>query len=309
MTGTEFVRAFANKGLPAWEAAALELSRKGELTPWPFVSLPLRDDEGNVVILEVASDVLSIGPIGEHIRLPLTPGTAQSILNLSGSLLPTPWLVYQMYRAAQVKGSPIKRVPTAKLEDFARHSALVDQQLAGLGARPGQLVSGIKKHVVVSNISQTGKVLIHGWYKPPPHPDVFDDGSHWTAPERQPQQVKSNYHGDFYVDYSHGIQAVGPIAIVNGQPMLTADLYQHPTLSKLVSNEGPIRVVRYPSRVPVATVTPSPGPGGPVAASDEPDDTEPPPGVFVIPTTPWASPHDMARLGLAMIASKGKLAR
>src|SRR5262249_30603445 len=69
-----------------------------------------------------------------------------------------------------------------------------------------------------------------------------------TPPQfKQPIQAKSNLHADFYVDYSHGIRAIGPTALVNGQQMNTVDLYQHPTLSALVSNEGPVRVPRYPS--------------------------------------------------------------
>jgi hypothetical protein len=70
------------------------------------------------------------------------------------------------------------------------------------------------------------------------------------TPGRQPIQPKSNVHGDFYVDYSHGVRAIAPEAIVDGRPMATVDLYQHPTLSRLVSNEGPVRVPRYPSPVP-----------------------------------------------------------
>ena len=257
MTGTEFLALFAKKGYVAWEAAALQLAREARLTPRAWVPITLTDGT-DTAIVQVQNDVVAVGPPEDSLRLPLTPTAAQAILNVmpeGGAFLPTPWLVYQMFRAAPVKLQPTKQPVSAKLEDFARHSAAIDQQLAALGPEArGRLISGAKKHVVVSNIYQPKKVLIHGWYKPPPHPDVFDDGSHWTSPDRQPQQVKSNAHGDFYFDYSHGIQAVHPIAVVNGRPMLTEDLYKHPTLSRLVSNEGPVRVTRYPTSVPVAPV-------------------------------------------------------
>jgi hypothetical protein len=224
------------------------------------------------------SDVLSVGPVEDHVRLPLTPGTAQSICNLFGWLLPTPWLVYRTWQASSLKLEPIGLTPNLgpDLVQFAEHSAIIDAQLradsrqptadsqptarqptadsrqpTADSRQPTAAVSGIKKHVVISNAYQPGKVLIFGWYRPPPAPDVFSNGRPMGASDRQPIQPRSNVHGALYVDYSHGIQPIAGQAIVNGQPMATADLYAHPTLSRLVSNEGPLRVVRYPSRVPV----------------------------------------------------------
>jgi hypothetical protein len=248
MTGSEFVSTYAGKGPAAWEAAALDIARQGGLTPWPWVDLVLSDG-ANHAVLKVQSDVLSIGPIGDHLRLPLTPKKAQDIFNLQGWLMPTPWLVYQIWRTAPIKLSPTPAAPNkgADLRQYADHSRIIDQQIGEAGGHLGQLIGGEKKHVIVSNIYQPGKVLIFGWYRPAP--DVFDDGKAMTSPDRQPIQPKSNVHGDFYVDYSHGIQAIAPMAMVNGQPMATADLYQHPQLSKLVSNEGPVRVTRYPSTI------------------------------------------------------------
>lgn len=256
MTGSEFARTFGAKGLAAWEAAAVKLAQDDGLTPWPFVPLTLRDDKGNVAVLEVQTDDLAIGPLGDHLRLPLTPSAAQSILNLRGWLLPTPWLVFQIWRAAEVKAEPIAMVPNqgASMAQYAAHSALVDQ---AVGDTPSEsLRAGLNKSVVVSNIMLPNKVVIFGWYRPD-GPDVFDDRRGEQAPNRQPIQPKSNVHGAFYVDYSHGIRAVGPVALVNGQPMPTVDLYQSPTLSHLVSNEGPVRTPRYPSPIPPALNRPA----------------------------------------------------
>jgi hypothetical protein len=264
MSGSEFVQEFAKKGYAAWEAAALELARRDGLTPWPWTDLVLTDGVGNTATLKVQSDVLSIGPTQDYVRLPLTPTAAQNILNLYGWLLPTPWLDYQIFKQAGVKLQPRAMVPNrgANLQQYAEHSAIIDQQLKNTDRTGPGPVAGIKKHVVVSNIAQPGKVLIHGWYKPPPWPDVYDDGKPWQDPNKQPQQAKSNAHGDFYVDYSHGIQAIGPTAVVNAPgifqgEMSTVDLYQHPVLSKLVSNEGPVRTPRYPAQVLPAKNRPS----------------------------------------------------
>lgn len=256
MTGSDFARTFGPKGAAAWEAAAIKIAQDDGLTPWPFVPLTLRDDKGNVAVLEVMADDLAIGPVGDHLRLPLTPGAAQSILNLRGWLLPTPWIVYQMWRSAPVKLEP-HPLPNkgVSMAQFAEHSAILDREIGD--APLDALRAGTKKSVVVSNIYQPGKVLIYGWFRPPPAPDVFDDRTPITNERRQPRQPKSNVHAANYWDYSHGIRAVGPVALVNGQPMPTVDLYQSPTLSHLVSNEGPVRTPRYPSPIPPAVNRPA----------------------------------------------------
>ena len=253
LTGSAFAATFGPKGLAAWEAAALALAREPDgLTPWPFAPLTLSDGAGNTAVIQVQTDDLAIGTLEDHLRLPLTPSAAQNILNLRGWLLPTPWLVYQIWRASPAKLEPKGMVPNlgASMAQYAAHSALIDDQAAALGAGAGMLRAGMKKSVVVSNIAQPGKVLLFGWYRPPPAPDVFDDHLPMSAPNRQPVQPKSNVHGAFYVDYSHGIRAVLGTCLLNGQPTNTVDLYQHPTLSHLVSNEGPVRLPRYPSAVP-----------------------------------------------------------
>lgn len=252
MRASEFIAEFGKRGLNSWEGAAVELARQGQFVEWPWVDVPLSDGS-NTAIVRMATDAFAVGTPDDYLRLPLTPTKAQDIFNLFGWLLPTPWLVYQRWRAAPIKLTPTPMVPNlgANLAQYAAHSAAITEQVAG---RAG-LVAGAKKSVVVSNIYQPGKVLIFGWYKP--EPDVFDDKKPYTDPKRQPRQAKSNVHGDFYVDYSHGIYAMAPVALVNGREMNMVDLYQHPTLSKLVSNEGPVKMPRYPSKVPPAANRPA----------------------------------------------------
>lgn len=266
MTGSEFVSAYAKKGLPAWEAAMLALARQGALCPWPLYELVLKNAAGDQAVLTIDTDALAVGTLEDHVRMPLLPGTAQSILNLTGRLLPTPWIVYQQFRAAALKLEPVSYWPNkgADLVQYAAHSAAVDAQKGNNRL----YASGTGKNIVVSNVylNESGKprliqghttVLIQGMYRPPPSPEVFDDHKKLEAPDRQPIQPLSYAHADFYVDYSHVVQGVWPVAVVNGREMLTEDLYRHPTLSSLVSNEGPLRFLRYPSQVPVMQVVPA----------------------------------------------------
>lgn len=246
--------------MTAWEAAALEAARRDELVPWPMVPLTLRDDAGHEAIVQVASDVLAVGTIEDHVRLPLLPSSAQNILNLSGALLPTPWLEYQIWRAAPAKIRPIRMNPNpgANLSAYARHDAMIDEELAQLGRSPDQIASGMKKAIVVSKEMKSGRVVIFGWYEPD-GPDVFDQkGVPMNTEGRQPIQPLSNLHAATYVDYSHGARAVGPECVVDGRKMSTSELYRHPTLSRLVSNEGPVLALRYPSTVVPARNIPPP---------------------------------------------------
>ena len=275
ITGSEFVQKFSRSSPQKWEQAALDEARLGSLTPWPVVPITLTDGN-DTAILGVQSDVLSIGSIADFVRMPLTTPYAQSIANLSGSLLPTPWLEYMIWRAAEVKLTPVSMEPNlgASLEQYAVHSNLIDNTLARENVWPGTLIAGIKKGVVVANFYKPGKVLLFGWYRrfltkdgaltATPAPDVFDDGKPIGALNRQPIQPKSNVHAEGYVDYSHGIRLVAPTCLVNGETWETIRLYSHPTLSRLVnplaananapSQAGALFMPRYPAPVPPAPV-------------------------------------------------------
>lgn len=301
ITGSEFAATYGPKGFAAWEAAAIDLAKKDELTPWPFVPLTLTDGT-NTAIVQIMIDVIGIGPRQDQVRLPLLPGTAQAICNLFGWLLPTPWLAYQAFHQATIKLATIGEVPNkgASMSQYVEHSKAIDRQLAAVGqdgaSRTG-LVSGIKKHIVISNIYKPNTVVIFGWYRPPPAPDVYDDGQPWDVPTgtRQPIQAKSNEHGAFYVDYSHGVQPIAGTCMVNGQPRPTIDLYTDPELSSLVSNENavggtrnvtkgsPLRVPRYPAPIPPAT----PRPVGPPLTKEA--------AVDVIPTFPGLGTQGLDR--------------
>lgn len=308
MLGSEFIATYAQRGAAVWERAALALAQAQDgLVPWPWVDLTLTDGP-DTATLKIQADVLAVGTFEDHVRLPMTPTMAQAVANVTGALLPTPWIAYQVWRNAIAKLEPHPMVPNqgANLAQYAAHSSVIDAQLSQAGFQPDApiegFVCGTKKAVVVSNLYQPGKVLIFGWYRPPPAPDVFDDGSKMESMTRQPIQPRSNVHGDFYVDYSHGIRLVHPQCMVNGQMMRTEDLYQHLTLARLVSNEQsdgrivppgapgqPVRKPRYP-----APVKPLAGSGGgAVALYQDQDDVR-------VPTEPSTTNQ-----GLAFLAGGG----
>jgi hypothetical protein len=285
--GSEFVQAYTNKGIAAWEAAAVELARQGGLVAWPMVNLSLsstsKDGSMHTATLPVSSDYLAVGEPGDSIRLPLRPSTAQTIANLSGMLLPTPKIAYEVWRQAQTQLVPSPQDNHgASLADYFKHQQKVDSQLAALPASPSGpgLVTGHKKDVVVSNIYKPGKVLIYGWFWP----------KDMTPPSgySQPIQGRSNVHGDFYVDYSHGIRLVSPVMTVDGEERQTESVLRDPELSKLLSDEGPVRTLRYPASNDPAPYRP--------ASKEEYRALN---GVYPVPST-----TSLADIGLGVLASR-----
>lgn len=271
MKASRFVSQYASKGPIAWENAALGLfqAEQGPTNPWVPIALSSTDKNGQThsAIAHVSSDYLTLGEgaleSGDTMRLPLTPKKAQEILNLDGSLLPTPWLVYQIWRqSVRIPRNGMVPNKGADLAQYAAHNTLVQSHVARSGWNPSEKpLSGGKKDVVVSRLMKPGRVIIFGWYRP--EPDVFKDARAWNdpSPEKQPQQAHSDAHGEGYVDYSHGIRKVHPIMIVDGQEKRTEDVYQDPLLSSLVSHEGPLSVTRYAAPMPaggakVSSLTP-----------------------------------------------------
>jgi hypothetical protein len=101
---------------------------------------------------------------------------------------------------------------------------------AARGAPLGALVGGIKKDVVITPLlaSNPGKVAIYGWHQ-------------LNGVPIQPLYLG---HGDFYVDYSHGIRLVRQDMLVDGAATTVADVLAHAQWHVLLSDEG---VVPNPS--------------------------------------------------------------
>lgn len=236
MKGTEFLAANAGKSLTQWEANAVLLAQQDSFVPWPMVPVTATSRDGkHSGTFFIASDYFAIGQVDDFVRLPLTPLSAQKIANSKGMLLPTSKMVEDIWRASsKLKPQPMVPNRGANLTQYAEHSRAIDEQLLSSGVSPLNTsvpIAGTKKDVILSNIWKPGKVIIYGWHKP--------SGS--------AIQGKSNIHGDFYVDYSHGLRLVAPNMEVDGKPMSTEEVLKSPTYASLLSDEGPLTRVRYPA--------------------------------------------------------------
>ena len=97
------------------------------------------------------------------------------------------------------------------------------------------LTAGHKKDIVITNrlTWKPKKVAIYGWHYP--GGGVVQD--------------LCTVHGDFYADYSHGVRLVHGTMIADGETREVAEVLTDPILSVLLSDEGPLHVVGYPSQV------------------------------------------------------------
>lgn len=261
MRASDFVAAYARRGLPAWEAAAREMIKRGEAWLPPLVEVPVQTPDGlHAGSIFALGDYVAIGELGDYLRIPLTPQSAQWVADRYGALLPTSRMVDQIARAATVKLDPDELDLPNRGEDLRQileHSRLVDQAILAATGQPVPaqgLVAGQKKDVVVSRIQKPGKVVIYGWHRP--------SGSR--------VQPKSNIHSWGYLDYSHGVRLVAPNMVVDGRSALVADVLGDPQLAPMISNEGAF------AAYPRYSLPPEPSGGGGTPTPPKPGAPAPP---------------------------------
>lgn len=222
------------------EAAVVAEVAKGNLPTFlgrPITIKTQAEIDGNSVECEfdVSPDYLAVGSDNDFLRMPLTPPAATKIAALLGKSLPTTKMVDAIDAAATIRLEPKPlRQDRESLATFVRHHGIIEGQRTGKPA--GELVTGIKKEVVLSNrlAEKPKKVAIYGWRKL--------DG--------QPIQPLTIVHRESYVDYSHGIRLVSRIVRVDGKDRLIEDILQDQKLSVLLSDEGPLATPQAFYRLP-----------------------------------------------------------
>jgi hypothetical protein len=237
VTGSQFIAETAGLSRAARETRMQAEITSGNVPGFLRTFIPItvsRNIGGNLVTAtyHVTCDYLAIGVDRDFVRVPMTPLIAQPIADAFDCVLPTRRMVNDIYAQATVKLAPAPISPSTtditRLTTMFRHHEVVEAQRGG--APLGALVGGIKKDVVITPLlaSNPGKVAIYGWHQ-------------LNGVPIQPLYLG---HGDFYVDYSHGIRLVRQDMLVDGAATTVADVLAHAQWHVLLSDEG---VVPNPS--------------------------------------------------------------
>jgi hypothetical protein len=239
-TGSAFLARTESFEKSAFEDAVFEAIAAGNVPPFERVLLPVAFTEaGRAAVVHVLCDYLAIGSDEDFLRMPMSAATAQRIANLVDCVLPTRKLVDVIYKKASGKLPPsfIEGGPDlSHREDFVIHHTELEAQRAKRRLPLGALTAGDKKDIVITNrlTKKEDRVAIYGWHR--------DDGT--------PIQPLSTVHGRRYADYSHGVRLVDQRMTLDGAEHRVADVLRDATLSGVLSDEGPLEVVSYPTTLP-----------------------------------------------------------
>jgi len=232
-SGSQFAERIAVLALAQREAAVVREVTRGNVPGFLRRLKPIhttctdasgRRHEGTYY---VTPDYLAVGSDDDFFRVPVTPQTALALADALGGAMMTTKTSDDVHAAAEVRLAPCPLVEDREsVATFLEHHRIIERQRKG---KPrGQLVSGIKKDVVLSNrlAERPHRVAIYGWHE--------TDG--------RPIQPLYVGHADRYVDYSHGLRLLAGEMVVDGSPMRVADVLADANLCGLLSREGPIDV-------------------------------------------------------------------
>jgi hypothetical protein len=230
---------------PAREKAILEAVKAGKLRPWQM--LPVDCSRGGVqCTVYVSNDAVALGDAAEFVRVNVTHPTAERIAIELGAHLPTTRIADLAWQQANTRLEPhiFPAGPEmASTLSMYKHNAAVEKERAGRGG----LVRPVGKSWVTSNriVGKPDKATNYGWHTKK-YPSKYLSGPAERKGKIRVIQPLSTFHTWPHTDYSQTVTLVSNVATVNGKTMKLADLMRHPTLSQVVSDEGPLRAVRHP---------------------------------------------------------------
>ncbi len=240
-TGSAFLEQHAGRGRAAFDEAVVSAVTMGNVPAHQRRLLPLEvaDPEGRTATLHVLCDYLAIGSDDDFVRMPMTSAAAQRIADLTDTTLPTKKVVDEIYRQAEAKLPPsyIDGGPTDdEVADFLLHHEKLEARRRALGLPLGVLTAGNKKDIVLSTrmLERPERVAIYGWHR--------RDG--------EVIQPLSATHSTRYADYSHGVRLIDQRVVTGSEERRFTDIAADPELASLVSDEGPLPLLAYPTTLP-----------------------------------------------------------
>jgi len=237
LTGSQFVQYVSQMNPQEREQAIEDEILKGNLPEFLRKLVPvefhseLPNGDNLTATIFVSPDYLAIGSDDDFFRVPMNLHTAAAIADRFGFILPTKKMVDAIYLQSRyhLVPQPLPAGPEMRSTTYYwTHNQMIEDQAHALGVRLGELISGHKKDVVLTNrlAANVGRIAIYGWHRGP----------------GQPIQPLSTVHGANYADYSHGIRLVSEMALVDGKLRSIYDILRDSASAKIFSDEGPIRL-------------------------------------------------------------------
>ena len=235
LTGSQFVKYVSKMNPQEREQAIRDEILKGNFPDFlrKLVPVELRCElpsgKNLTATIFVTPDYLAIGSNADFLRIPMNLHTATAIADRFGFVLPTRKMVDAIYLQSRyhLVPQPLRAGPQMRsTAHYWIHNQMVEDQAHSLGVRLGELISGDKKDVVMTNrlAAKIGRIAIYGWHRGP----------------GQPIQPLSTVHGANYADYSHGIRLISEMALIDGKLRSVYDILSDSSTAKVLSDEGPI---------------------------------------------------------------------
>jgi hypothetical protein len=237
LTGSQFVQYVSKMNPQEREQAIRAEILKGNVPEFLRKLVPvelhceLPSGRSLTATIFVAPDYLAIGSDKDFLRIPMNLHTAVAIADRFGFILPTKKMVDAIYLQSRYHLAPKPLPAGPQMRSTAyywTHNQMIEEQAHALGVRLGELLSGDKKDVVMTNrlAINIGRIAIYGWHRGP----------------GQPIQPLSTVHGANYADYSHGIRLISEMALIDGKLRSVHDILHDSSTAKVLSDEGPIHV-------------------------------------------------------------------
>lgn len=178
LTGSQFERYVSKMSPQAREQAIQDEILKGNLPEFLRKLVPvefhseLPNGQSFTATIFVSPDYLAIGSDDDFFRIPMNLHTALTIADRFGFILPTKKMVDAIYVQSRyhLVPQPLPAGPEMRSTTYYwTHNQMIEDQTHALGVRLGELVSGDKKDVVLTNrlATNVGRIAIYGWHRGP----------------------------------------------------------------------------------------------------------------------------------------------
>lgn len=232
---------------PDRENRIMELVRKDQHVPWRFFTVR-SEHGGHVGEFLVLEDVVALrgedwpGNAEQWLRVSMAMTTAQLVVDHIGETAPqadgrgayllTPHLVDLVAAQATVRLEPIPRGASSEMASTLWIEKQHEQIEAARAGRVGPCAPCGKDFVLDDRLAlKPDRCAIYGWHA------------------RTGKPIQPVYLGHFahFTDYSQKVRCVLDLCVVDGQRRSFPDIAQDPELCGLVSDAGPLQVLRHPA--------------------------------------------------------------